>query len=45
MVKESGVGARIKSSSIPTIQGVWDYVKKRNIPEGTKKTLLGLRKR
>tara|TARA_B100000315_G_scaffold259397_1_gene315285 strand:- start:15532 stop:16629 length:1098 start_codon:yes stop_codon:yes gene_type:complete len=39
MLKESGVGARIKSCSIPTIQGVWNYAKKRHIPGGTIKNL------
>jgi selenide,water dikinase len=39
MLKASGVGARLKASSIPTIKGVWRYAKKGHIPGGTKNNL------
>ncbi len=39
MLKGSGVGAKIKSSSIPIIQGVYSYAKKGFIPGGTKDNL------
>lgn len=39
MLKASGVGARLKASSIPTIKGVWKYAKKGHIPAGTKNNL------
>ncbi|MBI4378613.1 MAG: selenide, water dikinase SelD [Nitrospinae bacterium] len=39
MLKASKVGARIRASSVPTIQGVWNYAEKGCIPEGTKNNL------
>lgn len=45
MLKESGVGAKIKSSSIPTIKCAWNYAKKGFIPGGTRKNLGWLEKK
>ncbi|MBI5042920.1 MAG: selenide, water dikinase SelD [Nitrospirae bacterium] len=39
MLKASGVGAKLSLSSIPTINGVWNYAKKGHIPGGTKNNL------
>jgi len=39
MLKASGVGAKLKLSSIPTIKSVWNYAKKGHIPGGTKNNL------
>lgn len=42
MVNGSGVGAAIRSSSIPVIQGVYEYASRGYVPEGTKNNLVCL---
>ncbi len=44
MLKGSHVGARIKSSSVPMIQGVYPYARKGLIPGGTKNNLAWVEK-
>ena len=44
MLKGSGVGAKIKSSSVPVIEGVYSYAKKGFIPGGTKDNLTFIEK-
>ena len=44
VLKGSGAGAKIKSSSVPLIQGVYNYAKKGFIPGGTKDNLTFLEK-
>lgn len=44
MLKASGVGARIESSSLPVIQAAWNYAKKGYIPGGTKNNLTWVEK-
>ncbi len=45
MLNASGVGAKIKSSSLPVIQAAWNYAKKGFIPGGTKNNLAWVEKK